>query len=151
MKHVLDEYGSTILAAVATICVLALVGLIVLRPGGVVSSGIEKMTGGYLSDRLPESEAQMRLVASSEPLEIRVVHGAVAGKQVSPKELFCDANGAPLRQVQVLGDGEGAWKNTADGILFPCSGFYAMRVYGEDAAGNYGCSVVWMNVAKEVA
>ena len=146
MKQIIDEYGTALLALVAAIGVLALTAVLLLRPGSVVSQGVERMTDQYLSDELPASTQAIGEFYATAPVEIRVAKTATVGKTTDISDLFCGKEGETLSHIRVLSDGEGAWTVEGNDITFSKRGTYAMRIYAEDATGNYGTSTLWMNV-----
>ena len=149
MRQIIDEYGGAMLALVASIGVLALVAAILLRPGSVVSHGVERMTDGYLSDRLEQSEEALVACLAAEPLHLQVLQAAVAGEGMELQDLYGAVGGQKLRQVRVLNDSEGQWTLEGTRITFPQRGMYLVRVYGMDEDGREGCSYLWTGVGKE--
>ena len=146
MKQIIEEYGGTLLAMVASIGVIALAAVLLLRPGSVVSHGVERMTDQYLSDELPESLVAIERVYTMEPVEIEVRSSAVVGKTIELGDLFSGKDGAALSHLRVLGDGGTDWESDGKTITFAKRGMYSLRVYAEDASGNFGSSVMWIGV-----
>ena len=68
-------------------------------------------------------------------------------KLVSLKDQIPDSNNMQVESVDL----ENNWVIEDGNITFLRRGTFPVRVYGERADGNYGCSELWMSVGGKTA
>lgn len=151
MRQIVEEYGGAILAMVATVAVIVLAAALLLSPGSVVSRGIERMTDGYLGDDIQESKEEMARYASMDPVELKVCRNVHVGETMELTEFIGTVGNQTLQEVRILNAAENNWVIEDGNITFLRRGTFPVRVYGENAEGNYGCSELWMSVGGKTA
>ncbi len=151
MKQVIEEYGGAILAMVAAIAVIALAAVMLLRPGSGVSRGGERMTDGYLGDELQISQEAMARYASLAPIALEIRHRVHVGETIPLKEFIGGVGNQTLQEIRILNAAENNWVIEDGNITFLRRGTFPVRVYGENAEGNYGCCELWMSVGGKTA
>lgn len=151
MKQIIEEYGGAILAMVAAIAVITLAAVMLLHPGSVVSRGVERMTDGYLGDELQISKEAMAKYASKEPVELEIRRRVQVGETISLKDFIGGVGNQTLQEIRILNAAENNWIVKDGKITFLRRGTFPVRVYGENAEGNYGCCELWMSVGGKTA
>lgn len=151
MRQIVEEYGGAILAMIATVAIIVLAATLLLRPGSVVSQGVERMTDGYLGDDVSDSKDAMAKYASMDPVQLEVRRNVHVGETMPLTEFIGEVGNQTLQEIRILNAAENNWVIEDGQITFLRRGTFPVRVYGENADGNYGCSELWMSVGGKRA
>ena len=104
MKEVINEYGSSMMAAMATVLILALFSVMVFGADGVVAKNIRGYADGYAGKKMSDIRLLSDSIKTAERSipELKAKKSLFAKRKYDISDLFFDAPGYEMRAARVI-------------------------------------------------